>query len=83
MEKLFRKLFETFGPSAMGRRVALLLEGSRGDAQPYVAAALALKAAGYEILIIGDEDVADLAKPLGLFCSQGKNHLIIFSLDLS
>ena len=51
--------------SAMGRRVALLLEGSRGDAQPYVAAALALKAAGHEILIIGDQDVADLAKPLG------------------
>ena len=51
----------------MGRRVALLLEGSRGDAQPYVAAALALKDAGYEILIIGDRDVADLAKPLGTF----------------
>ena len=51
----------------MGRRVALLLEGSRGDAQPYVAAALALKDAGYEILILGDQDVADLAKPLGIF----------------
>ena len=46
--------------------MALLLEGSRGDAQPYVAAALALKEAGYEILIIADQDVADLAKLLGI-----------------
>eukprot|EP00435_Cladocopium_sp_Y103_P037700 s474_g10.t1 len=44
----------------MARRVAFVLEGSRGDVQPYLVAALALKRANYKVLMLGPEDVADM-----------------------
>lgn len=48
--------------AAMARRVAFVLEGSRGDVQPYLVAALALKRANYKVLMLGPEDVADMMK---------------------
>lgn len=48
------------------RAVALILEGSRGDQQPYIVAALALKEAGYDVLILGTSDGEGMAKQKGL-----------------
>jgi len=50
----------------MGRRVAFVLEGSRGDIQPYMVAALSLKKAGYTVLLLGPSDVVDMMKHFNL-----------------
>ena len=47
------------------RRVAFVLEGSRGDSQPYVAAAKALQSDGFSVLIIACKDVENMVEPLG------------------
>lgn len=48
------------------RRVALVIEGSRGDVQPYVVAALALRRASYSVLVLGPSYCAELTKPFAL-----------------
>ena len=47
------------------RRVAFVLEGSRGDSQPYVATAKALQSDGFSVLIIACKDVESMVEPLG------------------
>ncbi|CAE7370456.1 unnamed protein product [Symbiodinium natans] len=46
--------------------VAIIMEGSRGDVQPYLVAALALKEAGYSVLVLGPTDCAPFAAQFGL-----------------
>eukprot|EP00913_Durusdinium_trenchii_P007576 g7119.t1 len=49
----------------IARRVAVLLEGSRGDCQPYMVGALALQNAGYDVTVFGTTDCEAMAKLLG------------------
>ena len=44
---------------------------SHGCRQPYIVAALALKEAGYDVLILGTSDGEDMAKMLGGKCTTG------------
>jgi sterol 3beta-glucosyltransferase len=47
-------------------RISLLTIGSRGDTQPYLALALALKARGHEALLCAPSNFADMARGLGV-----------------
>lgn len=47
-------------------RIALLAMGSRGDVQPYVALGVALKAAGYDVVLAAPLDALPLAAEHGL-----------------
>jgi len=50
----------------MPKKVAIVMEGSRGDIQPYLVAALSLKEAGYSVLVLGPSDCAPFAAQFGL-----------------
>jgi len=55
-----------FAMAPAKRSVAFCMEGSRGDMQPYIVAAVALKEAGYDVLVLGPTDSEDMAKQHGL-----------------
>jgi len=46
----------------MAPRILITFSGTRGDAQPYLVAAQALQAAGFEVMTGGNEDAASLAE---------------------
>ena len=48
------------------RRVVLCMEGSRGDVQPYMAAATALQADGFSVLAMAPKDAKSMAEQLGM-----------------
>jgi UDP:flavonoid glycosyltransferase YjiC (YdhE family) len=61
-------------------RLTIVTAGSRGDAQPYVALALGLRAAGHQVLLAGDPEFEGLAAKHGLeFASLPINGRAAFS----
>ncbi len=58
----------------MNKRIAITTIGTRGDVQPYLALALALKARGYSVVVGAPADFEEEIETLGLeFCSLGSN----------
>ncbi len=58
----------------MAKRIAITTIGTRGDVQPYLALAIALKARGYSVVVGAPEDFEEETVSLGLeFCSLGGN----------
>ncbi|HUF38044.1 MAG TPA: glycosyltransferase [Anaerolineales bacterium] len=47
-------------------KISVLAAGSRGDVQPYLALALGLKGAGFDVTFVANEDYAGMAAPFGL-----------------